>query len=119
MDKSTLYYGDCLQILKELPDTCVDLVYLDPPFNSNRDYNAFFSSPTGGKNSAQITAFEDTWHWGEQAEAEYHQLLQNPNAVQLAATLMPALRSFLGENDMMAYLTMMARTHFIINGQFL
>ena len=108
MDKNTLYYGDCLQILKELPDACVDLVYLDPPFNSNRDYNAFFSSPTGGKNSAQITAFEDTWHWGEQAEAEYHQLLQNPNAGQLAETLMPALRSFLGENDMMAYLTMMA-----------
>lgn len=108
MDKNTLYYGDCLQILKELPDACVDLVYLDPPFNSNRDYNAFFSSPTGGKNSAQITAFEDTWHWGEQAEVEYHQLLQNPNAGQLAETLMPALRSFLGENDMMAYLTMMA-----------
>ena len=108
MDKNTLYYGDCLQILKELPDACVDLVYLDPPFNSNRDYNAFFSSPTGGKNSAQITAFEDTWHWGEQAEVEYHQLLHNPNAGQLAETLMPALRSFLGENDMMAYLTMMA-----------
>lgn len=108
MDKNTLYYGDCLQILKELPDACIDLVYLDPPFNSNRDYNAFFSSPTGGKNSAQITAFEDTWHWGEQAEVEYHQLLQNPNAGQLAETLMPALRSFLGENDMMAYLTMMA-----------
>lgn len=105
---NTLYYGDCLNILRELPDECADLIYLDPPFNSNRDYNAFFTSSKGTGSTAQITAFEDTWHWGEQAEEEFGALLRNHNAGLLGETLMPALRSFLGENDMMAYLTMMA-----------
>ncbi len=105
---NTLHYGDCLNILREMPDACVDLIYLDPPFNSNRNYNAFFTSAKGQGSTAQITAFEDTWHWGEQAEKEFSDLLKNPIAGQLGETLMPALRSFLGENDMMAYLVMMA-----------
>ena len=105
---NTLHYGDCLNVLRELPDNLADLIYLDPPFNSNRDYNAFFTSAKGQGSSAQITAFEDTWHWGPQAEEEFGDLLRNPNAGLLGETLMPALRSFLGENDMMAYLTMMA-----------
>ncbi|WP_273523952.1 site-specific DNA-methyltransferase [Mailhella massiliensis] len=105
---NTLHYGDCLDVLRDMEDASVDLIYLDPPFNSNRDYNAFFTSPKGGESHAQITAFEDTWHWGSQAETEYADLLKNPDAGQLGETLMPALRSFLGENDMMAYLTMMA-----------
>lgn len=105
---NTLHYGDCLNVLRELPDDLADLIYLDPPFNSNRDYNAFFTSAKGEGSTAQITAFEDTWHWGPQAEEEFGKLLHNPNAGLLGETLMPALRSFLGENDMMAYLTMMA-----------
>jgi adenine specific DNA methylase Mod len=104
---NTLYYGDNLDILRNhIADEVVDLVYLDPPFNSKRDYNLLFRSPKGQKSEAQITAFEDSWHWGEQAEREFDELLHQPNTD--VAQLMKALRAFLGENDMMAYLTMMA-----------
>jgi site-specific DNA-methyltransferase (adenine-specific) len=102
-----LYYGDNLDILREhIADESVDLIYLDPPFNSKRDYNLLFKSPKGQQSEAQITAFEDSWHWGEQAEREFDQLLHQANTD--VAQLMKALRAFLGENDMMAYLTMMA-----------
>lgn len=102
-----LYYGDNLRVMREsLADESVDLVYLDPPFNSKRDYNLLFKSPKGQQSEAQITAFEDSWHWGEQAESEFHELLHQPNTD--VAEMMKALRTFLGENDMMAYLTMMA-----------
>src|SRR5437773_45062 len=102
-----LYFGDHLQVLRDhLADASVDLIYLDPPFNSKRDYNLLFKSPKGQQSEAQITAFEDSWHWGPQAESEYHELLHQPNTD--VAEMMKALRAFLGENDMMAYLTMMA-----------
>lgn len=102
-----LYFGDNLAVLREhVKDESVDLVYLDPPFNSKRDYNLLFKSPKGEASDAQITAFEDTWHWGIQAEEEFAELLTQPNTN--VAELMRVLRSFLGENDMMAYLTMMA-----------
>src|SRR5437016_345714 len=102
-----LYFGDNLQVLRDhLADASVDLIYLDPPFNSKRDYNLLFKSPKGQQSEAQITAFEDSWHWGPQAESEYHELLHQPNTD--VAEMMKALRAFLGENDMMAYLTMMA-----------
>jgi len=102
-----LYYGDNLQILREhINDESIDLVYLDPPFNSKRDYNLLFKSPKGHESQAQITAFEDSWHWGEQAEQEFDQLLHQPNTD--VAEMMRALRAFLRENDVMAYLTMMA-----------
>ena len=104
---NTLYYGDNLDILREyIDDESVDLIYLDPPFNSKRDYNLLFKSPKGQQSEAQITAFEDSWHWGEQAEREFDELLHQANTD--VAQLMKALRAFLGENDMMAYLTMMA-----------
>ena len=65
-----LYYGDNLDILRRyLPDAAVDLVYLDPPFNSNRDYNVIFRDESGNATDAQLLAFEDTWHWGPSAEA--------------------------------------------------
>ena len=103
----TLYYGDNLQVMREhLKDESVDLIYLDPPFNSKRDYNLLFKSPKGEAADASITAFEDSWHWGVQAEGEFKELLHQANTD--VAQLMQALRSFLGENDMMAYLTMMA-----------
>lgn len=102
-----LYFGDNLDVLREsVPSGSVDLVYLDPPFNSKRDYNLLFKSPEGGESHAQITAFEDSWHWGEQAEREYDQILKSGHTQ--VADLISAFRSFLGENDLMAYLVMMA-----------
>ena len=102
-----LYYGDNLEILRDsLKGESVDLIYLDPPFNSKRDYNLLFKSPKGQKSEAQITAFKDSWHWGEQAEREFHEILHHPNTD--VAEMMKALRAFIGGNDMMAYLTMMA-----------
>ncbi len=102
-----LYYGDNLDILrKEIKDESVDLIYLDPPFNSSRAYNLLFKTPKGEKSDAQITAFEDSWQWGPQAESEFHELQKQRNTD--VAQMMQALRELLGENDMMAYLTMMA-----------
>jgi len=102
-----LYFGDNLQILREhIADESVDLIYLDPPFNSKRDYNLLFKTPKGHESDAQITAFEDTWHWGGQAQDEFREIEQCRNTE--VAEMMRALRAFLGENDMMAYLTMMA-----------
>jgi len=102
-----LYYGDNLTVLRDnIPNESVDLIYLDPPFNSKRDYAVLFKSPSGQESQAQITAFEDSWHWGVQAEQEFDELLHQPNTD--VAEMMKALRAFLGENDMMAYLTMMA-----------
>ncbi len=105
-----LYFGDNLDILREHPprrtDETVDLIYLDPPFNSKRDYSVLFKTPKGHESDAQITAFEDSWHWGEQAEREFSELEQSQHTD--VAEMMIALRKFLDTNDMMAYLTMMA-----------
>ncbi|MFI5201809.1 MAG: hypothetical protein ACHQNE_05445 [Candidatus Kapaibacterium sp.] len=106
-----LYFGDNLDILREhIADESVDLIYLDPPFNSKRDYSVLFKTPKGHESDAQITAFEDSWHWGEQAEREFNELLHAPNTD--VAEMMLALRKFLKENDMMAYLTMMANRNY-------
>ncbi len=102
-----LYFGDNLDILREhIADESVDLIYLDPPFNSKRDYSVLFKTPKGHESEAQITAFGDSWHWGEQAEREFSELEQSQHTD--VAEMMIALRKFLGSNDMMAYLTMMA-----------
>jgi site-specific DNA-methyltransferase (adenine-specific) len=104
---NALYFGDNLYILREhIADGSVDLVYLDPPFNSSATYNVLFKSPKGQSSHAQIEAFEDTWHWGEQAEREFNEILQFGNTD--VAEVIQSLRKFLGENDMMAYLIMMA-----------
>ena len=101
-----LYYGDNLPILREyIDDESVDLIYLDPPFNSNRSYNVLFRDESGLDSDAQILAFGDSWHWGPSAEATWHDLVSGPDDV---ATLMNALRQLLGENQMMAYLVMMS-----------
>ena len=103
---NTLYFGDNLDILREhLADESIDLIYLDPPFNSKRDYNLLFKTPKGHASEAQITAFEDSWHWGDQAEHEFDEILHQSNTD--AAEMIQSLRRFLHENDMMAYLVMM------------
>lgn len=104
---NSLYFGDNLDIMREyLKDNSIDLIYLDPPFNSKKAYNVYMSSPKGIKSDAQITAFDDTWHWGEQAEEEYTGLLRQPNTN--VSEMINSLRRFLKESDMMAYLVMMA-----------
>jgi len=102
----TLYYGDNLDILRRyLKDESVDLVYLDPPFNSAQTYNAFFHEKDGTEAASQIRAFEDTWHWDIQTMAAYKQITEQPGKV---SDVMQAFYTFLGGNDMMAYITMMA-----------
>lgn len=104
--KNTLFYGDNLDILREyIDDESVDLIYLDPPFNSNRSYNVLFKDESGSDSEAQITAFDDTWHWGEAAEETYYELVNNSSPE--IATMISALRQFIGTNQMMAYLIMM------------
>jgi DNA modification methylase len=102
-----LYYGDNLEVLREhVRDESVDLIYLDPPFNSNATYNVLFRGPSGDQSQAQIEAFEDTWHWNNAAEKAFDEVMQGPNAD--VANMLRAMRSFLKDNDMMAYLTHMA-----------
>ena len=106
--KNTLYFGDNLDILREhVPDESVDLIYLDPPFNSNATYNVLFRETSGEGSAAQIQAFDDTWHWSIESEAAYREVVtEGPKRL---ADMLQAMRSFLGQNDMMAYLTMMAQ----------
>ncbi|MCL4295721.1 MAG: restriction endonuclease [Anaerolineae bacterium] len=107
MNPNTLFYGDNLAILREhIPDASVDLVYLDPPFNSNRSYNVLFKDESGRESEAQLTAFDDTWHWNQPAEETYHELIGDAPA--RVADMVGALRKFIGTNQMMAYLVMMA-----------
>ncbi len=104
---NALYYGDNLAVLREgIASESVDLVYLDPPFNSQATYNVLFKSPAGAGSEAQIEAFEDTWHWGREAEDAFDQVIRSGNTN--AADMLRAVRLFLGDNDMMAYLAMMA-----------
>ena len=101
-----LHFGDCFNVLREqLPAESVDLVYLDPPFNSNRNYTLPLKAPDDLPIPAQITAFEDAWRWTEQTEQEYCALLHQPNP-QLTE-MMAAMLGFLGRNDMLAYLVML------------
>jgi site-specific DNA-methyltransferase (adenine-specific) len=107
MTENTLYYGDNLQILREhIKDESVDLIYLDPPFNSSRNYNILFKDETGHDSDAQITAFEDTWHWNEDTQRTYQEL--STNAPTKVASMIVSLHQFIGANQMMAYLVMMA-----------
>ena len=103
--KNSLFFGDNLKILRKyIKDESVDLIYLDPPFNSKADYNILFKTPENIESPAQITAFEDTWHWTSESELVYGQLL---NAEPKISSVIRGMREAIGENDMMAYLTMM------------
>lgn len=106
MPDNTLYYGDNLTVLREyISDNSVDLVYLDPPFNSKSDYNVLYSEPTGELSKAQITAFEDTWHWTDETEYTFSQIVER--APSNVIEMMTSFKKFLKPNDVMAYLTMM------------
>jgi len=105
--ENTLYFGDNLKIIREyIKDESIDLIYLDPPFNSNRDYNVIFKTPKKEDSVSQIQAFEDTWHWhtGE-TEFEFNQVVKGGGAI---AEVMKGLELIIGKNDLLAYLTMMA-----------
>jgi site-specific DNA-methyltransferase (adenine-specific) len=96
--KNKLYYGDNLEVLKRyVKDETVDLVYLDPPFNSRQDYNVLFAEKDGSQSSSQIHAFEDTWEWNIEAQRAYEQGGRVADALR-------AFKTFLFNSDMMAYL---------------
>jgi len=104
--ENTLYYGDNLDVLRRyVPDESVDLVYLDPPFNSAQDYNVLFQEQNGTRSSAQIKAFEDTWHWDQAAVMAFQEIVEAGGRVSQA---MQGFRAFIGDTDMLAYLSMMA-----------
>jgi site-specific DNA-methyltransferase (adenine-specific) len=106
MADNKLFYGDNLDVLRRyVRDESVDLIYLDPPFNSRQDYNVLFAEKDGTRSSSQITAFEDTWEWNLDAERAYQEVVERGGWVSNA---MQAFRTFLGNSDMMAYLAMMA-----------
>ncbi|MBI4331247.1 MAG: restriction endonuclease [Chloroflexi bacterium] len=107
METNVLYYGDNLDILRKyIPDGSVDLIYLDPPFNSKKDYNILFKEDDSQWSPAQVKAFEDTWRWDAQAEAAYQEVIDT-SSMRLAK-LISAMREGIGANDVMAYLVMMA-----------
>jgi DNA modification methylase len=102
-----LYYGDNLKILRDsIATESVDLIYLDPPFNSNRSYNVLFKSHAGVKAAAQIEAFDDTWNWSQQTEELFDEIGFGATDQKVADALI-AMKRLLGENDVMAYLVMM------------
>ena len=106
MTQNTLYYGDNLDILRRyIKDETVDLIYLDPPFNSNVTYNVLFGEQNGSQAAAQIKAFGDTWRWDQAAAAAYQEVVEAGGKVSQA---MQAFRMFLGDSNMLAYLAMMA-----------
>jgi site-specific DNA-methyltransferase (adenine-specific) len=103
---NTLYYGDNFKILQEyILDNSIDLIYLDPPFNSNRNYNVLFKDESGKESDAQITAFVDTWHWTEETERLYLNIVTG--AASNVSAIIDAFRKAIGTNQMMAYLVMM------------
>lgn len=107
LNQNTLFYGDNLDILREyIPDESIDLIYLDPPFNSQRTYNVLFKYESGEESEAQIAAFDDTWHWNAAAEETYHDLVTA--APDRVSQMIAALRQFIGPSQMLAYLVMMA-----------
>lgn len=106
MTDNALYYGDNLDVLRQyIKDESIDLIYLDPPFNSSATYNVLFMEQNGARAAAQAQAFKDTWQWDQEAARSYLEVVEAGGKVSQA---MQAFRTFLGENDMLAYLAMMA-----------
>ena len=109
MDTNVLYYGDNLKILRDyIPDESVDLIYLDPPFNSSATYNVLFKEPSGKSSEAQMEAFEDTWQWGLGPEKTLQEVAASAIAPQATKEFLSVLPNFVGQRTAMrAYLTMM------------
>jgi len=109
MDTNVLYYGDNLEILRKyIPDESIDLIYLDPPFNSKATYNVLYKEQTGEPSQAQITAFEDTWHWGLESEKALQEIFESTIVPPSVKDFMSVMPKFLGKKtDMAAYLAMM------------
>ena len=107
---NTLYYGDNLAVLRDhVAAESVDLVYLDPPFNSNASYNVLFREKSGEESPAQIKAFTDTWEWTQESQRTYeNEIMLHPGTPANVKEMVSAFLSFLGHNAMMAYLVMMA-----------
>jgi site-specific DNA-methyltransferase (adenine-specific) len=106
VETNTLYYGDNLDVLRRhIRDESVDLVYLDPPFNSNATYNVLFAEQDGTRAAAQIKAFEDSWRWDEAAARAFQETIEAAGA---PAQAMLAFMTLLGHSNMLAYLAMMA-----------
>lgn len=113
--KNRLFYGDNLAVLRGrdadgkplVPDESIDLIYLDPPFNSAATYNVLFRAPDGKMSDSQLEAFEDSWHWGDAAAAAYEDVLTQ-GVYTDASVLLRGIVAALGKNDMTAYLAMMA-----------
>lgn len=89
----------------QIRDESVDLIYLDPPFNSNANYNVLFRSPSGHESDAQVEAFRDSWEWADAARDAYADVIEANGDVALVVS---SLEKWLGENPMMAYIVMMA-----------
>jgi DNA modification methylase len=107
MTSNTLFFGDNLDILKHsIADASVDLVYLDPPFNSNRSYNLLFKDEKGVQAPSQIRAFEDTWSWASASELCFD-TISDPNTPDSVRVMLETLYKLLGGSEMMAYLAMM------------
>ena len=114
--KNALYFGDNLDVLRRyIPDESVDLVYLDPPSNSNADYNVLFAAKDGDESAAQIEAFTDTWRWDRAAAAAFDDVVFGHGADEHGAHLdlrtsraLQGFRSMIGECDLLAYLAFMA-----------
>jgi len=104
--KNKLYFGDNLGILRDhIPDESVDLIYLDPPFNSQRLYNAFFDEQDGSRSKAQVAAFTDAWAWEDEAKAAYFDVTTSATAIGVALS---GLHDVLGTGPMLSYLSIMA-----------
>ncbi|MBU1627106.1 restriction endonuclease [bacterium] len=107
-EKNKLFYGDNLYIIRKyIQDNSIDLIYLDPPFNSKATYNVLFEELNGKSSQAQITAFEDTWHWTHETKLAYEEIIDSNSFSPSVKEMMAAFLRFIGHNDMMAYLTMM------------
>jgi site-specific DNA-methyltransferase (adenine-specific) len=113
--KNRLFYGDNLAVLRGrdadgkplIADESIDLIYLDPPFNSAATYNVLFRAPDGKMSDSQLEAFEDSWHWGDSAAAAYEDVITQAVHTD-ASVLLRGIVAALGKNDMTAYLAMMA-----------
>ena len=103
---NTLYYGDNLEILqRHINEESIDLVYLDPPFNSQQVYNVFYTEKNGKRSQSQAKAFDDTWSWDERAAQTYERVVEEGGRISEA---LQAFRRLLGDTNLVAYLTMMA-----------